>query len=109
VAPVAHRTEPQPEDDRDLPRRRRGGNIALAGDLRELAGLEAAHGREPLLAALERAVAFGRYRAQHVRSIFAAGPPRPASPPLVDAQRLPQFGDTTEIPFDAAASARRSS
>ena len=49
------------------------GNIALAGDLCELAGLEAAHGHEPLLAALERAVAFGRYRAQDGRSILAAG------------------------------------
>jgi hypothetical protein len=41
--------------------------------LAELTGLEAAHGRQALLAALERAVAFGRWRAGDVRSILAAG------------------------------------
>lgn len=35
--------------------------------------LEAAHGREPLIAALRRAVAFGRWWAADVRSILAAG------------------------------------
>jgi len=49
------------------------GITALAGDLDELAGLEAAHGRDALVAALERAVTFGRYRAHDVRSILAAG------------------------------------
>ena len=49
------------------------GMTSLPGDLDELAGLEAAHGREPLIAALERAVAFGRFRAHDVRSILAAG------------------------------------
>ncbi len=49
------------------------GMTSLAGDLDELAGLEAAHGRDELIAALERAVAFGRYRAHDVRSIIAAG------------------------------------
>ena len=49
------------------------GTTKLAGDLDELAGLEAAHGRDRLIVALERAVAFGRYRAQDVRSILAAG------------------------------------
>ena len=49
------------------------GITSLAGDLAELAGLEAAHGREPLLAALERAVTFGRFRAHDVRSILEAG------------------------------------
>ena len=49
------------------------GITSLAGDLDELAGLEAAHGRDALVAALERAVAFGRYRARDVRSILAAG------------------------------------
>jgi transposase len=49
------------------------GMTSLAGDLDELAVLEAAHGRDTLVAALERAVAFGRYRAQDVRSIIAAG------------------------------------
>jgi hypothetical protein len=49
------------------------GTTTLAGDLDELAGLEAAHGRVTLIAALERAVAFGRFRAHDVRSIIAAG------------------------------------
>lgn len=58
------------------------GITSLAGDLDELAGLEAAHGREALVAALERAVAFGRFRAHDVRSILAAGTgvPRPTAP-----------------------------
>jgi transposase len=49
------------------------GNSKLGGDLDELAALEAAHGRDALIAALERAVEFGRYRASDVRSILAAG------------------------------------
>jgi hypothetical protein len=49
------------------------GITSLAGDLDELAALEAAHGRDALTAALERAVTFGRYRAHDVRSILAAG------------------------------------
>ena len=49
------------------------GMTKLASDLDELAGLEAAHGRDTLIAALERAVAFGRFRAHDVRSIIAAG------------------------------------
>lgn len=49
------------------------GITSLAGDLDELAGMEAAHGKDALIAALERAVAFGRFRAHDVRSILAAG------------------------------------
>jgi len=49
------------------------GATTLAGDLDELAGLRAAHGDTTLIAALERAVAFDRYRAADVRSILAAG------------------------------------
>jgi transposase len=49
------------------------GITTLAGDLDELAAMEAAHGRDALIAALERAVAFGRLRAHDVRSILAAG------------------------------------
>jgi hypothetical protein len=58
------------------------GITGLPGDLDELAGLEAAHGKEALVAALERAVAFGRFRARDVRSILAAGPgvARPTGP-----------------------------
>ena len=57
------------------------GITSLAGDLDELAGLEAAHGKRSLIAALERALAFGRFRAHDVRSILAAGTgvPRPTA------------------------------
>lgn len=50
-----------------------GGTSRLAGELAGIADLERAHGREPLIAALERALAFGRFRAADVRSILAAG------------------------------------
>lgn len=58
------------------------GITALASDLDELAGLEAAHGKEALVAALERALTFSRFRAHDVRSILAAGSgvPRPTRP-----------------------------
>jgi hypothetical protein len=49
------------------------GMTALAGDLSELVAMRAAHGDAALVAALERAVAFGRFRAHDVRSILAAG------------------------------------
>ena len=57
------------------------GITSLKGDLEELAQMEAAHGKEVLLAALERAASFGRFRAHDVRSIIAAGTgvPRPAA------------------------------
>jgi transposase len=58
------------------------GITSLATDLDELAGLQAAHGTQALVSALERAVAFGRFRAHDVRSILAAGVgvPRPTRP-----------------------------
>jgi hypothetical protein len=63
------------------------GNTRLGSELAELSGLQAAHGTEALLAALERAVAFGRWRAADVRSILAAGAgvaqPREAGDALV--------------------------
>lgn len=63
------------------------GVTRLGPELAELAGLQAAHGRDALLAALERAVTFGRWRAADVRSILAAGAgtpqPRPAGDALV--------------------------
>jgi hypothetical protein len=49
------------------------GNTRLGPELAELAALQAAHGREALVAALERAVRFGRWNASGVRSILAAG------------------------------------
>ncbi|MFD1548021.1 IS21 family transposase, partial [Nonomuraea guangzhouensis] len=63
------------------------GNTRLAGDLVELAALQAAHGEQALIAALERAVTFRRWRAEDVRSILAAGAgtpqPAPAGQALV--------------------------
>ena len=63
------------------------GNTKLAADLDEMAALRAAHGDQALTAALERAVAFRRWRAGDVRSILAAGAgtpqPRPAGDALV--------------------------
>jgi hypothetical protein len=77
------------------------GITSLKGDLEELAQLEAAHGKEVLLAALERAASFGRFRAHDVRSIIAAGTgvPRPAAPgealivelPLVPTRSLSDY------------------
>lgn len=49
------------------------GTSRLAAELAELADLERAHGREAIVAALERALAFRRFRATDVRSILAAG------------------------------------
>jgi transposase len=58
------------------------GNTRLGPELEELAGLEAAHGRDALVAALERAIRFGRWKASGVRSILAAGSgvPQPTEP-----------------------------
>ena len=54
----------------------------LAADLVELCALEAAHDKTAFVAAIERAVQFGRFRAHDVRSILAAGTgvPRPRKP-----------------------------
>jgi hypothetical protein len=49
------------------------GNTRLGPELAELAALQAAHGRDALLAAIERAITFGRWNASGVRSILAAG------------------------------------
>ena len=56
------------------------GVAKLGSELDELVGLAATHGGEALVAAMARAVEFGRFRAGDVRSILAAGPglPRPA-------------------------------
>jgi transposase len=63
------------------------GVTKLSSEIAEILTLHAAHGTEPLLAALERAVAFGRWRAADVRSILAtngqAPQPRPTGQALV--------------------------
>jgi transposase len=77
------------------------GITSLKGDLEELAQMQAAHGEQILVAALDRAVAFGRFRAHDVRSIIEAGlgVPRPSQPgdalivdlPLVPVRSLSDY------------------
>lgn len=63
------------------------GHTRLGPELAELNTLTAAHGHAAMVAALERATAFGRWRAADVRSILAAGAgvatPREAGEALV--------------------------
>ncbi len=63
------------------------GVSKLSTELADIAILQAAHGTDALLAALRRAVEFGRWRAADVRSILSAGgaapTPRPAGQALV--------------------------
>jgi transposase len=57
------------------------GVTKLGTEIAEILTLAAAHGTEPLLGALERAVTFGRWRADDVRSILATNghAPRPTA------------------------------
>jgi len=63
------------------------GVSKLPSELAQILTLHAAHGHDPLLTALARAVEFGRWRADDVRSILAAAgaapQPRPAGQALV--------------------------
>jgi len=61
------------------------GNTRLGPELAELSTLRAAHGEEAFAAALDRAVAFGRWRAADVRSILGAGAGLPAQAAAGDA------------------------
>lgn len=67
------------------------GASNLAAELEELAGLQAAHGNDELVGALDRAVAFGRWKAADVRSILAAGAgvPTPTQPGQLLGEQLP--------------------
>jgi transposase len=67
------------------------GATRLPTELGLIADLERAHGRAALLAALERALAFRRFRAADVRAILAAGTGtlRPAAPGSVLTVSLP--------------------
>jgi hypothetical protein len=53
------------------------GATRLGAELAEMNTLRASHGEEAFLDALDRAVAFSRWRAADVRSILAAGPGLP--------------------------------
>ena len=72
---------------RSSPAPPRPGTPGSGPELAELNTLRAAHGEPEFVAALSRAVAFGRWRAADVRSILAAGPgtadPRAAGDALV--------------------------
>ena len=65
----------------------------LGGELADILTLAAAHGEQALVAALERAVTYRRWRAADIRSILAtagaAPSPRPAGQPLADVLTLP--------------------
>jgi transposase len=70
------------------------GHTRLGPELAELNTLRAAHGEQDFLAALDRAVAFGRWRAADVRSILAAG----AGLPLPQAAGDPLGADLPAVP-----------
>jgi transposase len=84
------------------------GHTRLGPELEELAALEAAHGKQALIGALERAVAFGRWRAADVRSILAAGTgiPQPRQPgdalvlelPTVPTRSLHEYALDRRVP-----------
>jgi hypothetical protein len=50
------------------------GTPRLAGEIADIVALEAAYGRDALVAALERGLAYRRFRAADLRAILAAGP-----------------------------------
>jgi len=58
------------------------GQSRLPAHLGDIVALEPAHGRDPLVAALQRALTFRRFTADDIRAILAAGPdaPTPANP-----------------------------
>ena len=61
------------------------GHTRLGPELAELNTLVAAHGETAVIATLQRAVAFGRWKAADVRSILAAGTGVPQPHPAGDA------------------------
>jgi transposase len=69
------------------------GVSKLGAELADICTLRAAHGDQAVLAALERAVAYRRWRAADIRSILAtaghAPTPRPAGGSLADVLTLP--------------------
>jgi transposase len=87
------------------------GHTRLGPELEQLAALEAAHGREVLAAALERAVAFGRWRAADVRSILDAGAgtprPRPAGDALVLELPVVPTGSLADYAIDRSGAGAR--
>ncbi len=78
------------------------GISKLGSELAHIVALEAAWGREALVAALERAVAFRRFRAADVRSILEAG----AGVPGVGAEGKALVVDLPEVPVRALSEYR---
>jgi transposase len=70
------------------------GVSKLGGELGDIVALKASHGEPALLAALQRALTYRRWRAADIRSILAAGgnapTSRPAGDPLAEVLTLPQ-------------------
>jgi hypothetical protein len=58
------------------------GVSKLGGELADIVALKASHGELALLAALQRAVTYRRWRAADIRSILAAGGNAPTSRPV---------------------------
>jgi transposase len=87
------------------------GVTKLGTEIAEVLTLGAAHGTDPLLAALQRAVTFSRWRADDVRSILATGghAPRPTSAGQALVLTLPSVPtrslDAYRIATDAEVSA----
>ena len=69
------------------------GVSRLGGEIADILALGAAHGTDALVAALERAVTYRRWRAADIRSILATGGaapvPRPAGDSLAEVLTLP--------------------
>jgi transposase len=65
------------------------GTTRLSAHLAGIVALEAAHGRDALVAALARATQFRRFTAEDVRAILAAGPAAPAVTPAGAALTAP--------------------
>lgn len=82
------------------------GHTRLGPELAELNTVTAAHGHVAMVAALERATAFGRWKAADVRSILAADTglptPRPAGNavvidlPTATGRSLAEYAPTTK-------------
>lgn len=80
-------------------------NTRLAAEIDTLLALGAAHGADALVAALRRAVAFGRFRAADVRSILAAGTgtPQPRTAGDAPVLDLPSAPTRSLDPYKIAA------
>jgi hypothetical protein len=83
-----------PTAERFLRHAAAAGVTKLGTELGLITGLEAAWGHDALVAALERAVAFRRFKAADVRSILEAGP----GVPTIAAEGDPFGMDLPEVP-----------